>query len=191
MSGDPALAEEAAQEVFLVLLRGRDGYKPERGAVGAYLLGIARHWLARRWRQQARWAPFEEEVTAAPGGIQAGEGHWGPERTEAIGRVRQAIATLPEAYRAVVVLCDIEERNYLEVADVLGCPVGTVRSRLHRARALLAARLDPARRRHPRSRPAAPPPGAGVQKPVARGQAGSRQATSYRSARPMAARCGL
>lgn len=151
MRGDAALAEEAAQEVFLALLRRRDGYDPERGAVGAYLLGMARHWLARQWRQQTRWAPLVEEVTAAPGG------QLEPERREAIALVRRAIAALPESYRAVVVLCEIEDQSYETAAQALRCPVGTVRSRLHRARALLARKLDPVQRSRRRARAARPP----------------------------------
>ena len=60
---------------------------------------------------------------------------------ETIGRVRQAIGTLPENYREVVVLCELEELSYEEAASALDCPVGTVRSRLHRARALLVEKL--------------------------------------------------
>ena len=55
--------------------------------------------------------------------------------------LRQAVRELPESYRDAVVLCDLEERNYDEAAQLMGCPIGTVRSRLHRARALLAAKL--------------------------------------------------
>jgi RNA polymerase sigma-70 factor (ECF subfamily) len=50
---------------------------------------------------------------------------------------------LPERYRDVVVLCELEERSYAEAARLLACPVGTIRSRLHRARLFLAARLKP------------------------------------------------
>jgi RNA polymerase sigma-70 factor (ECF subfamily) len=60
---------------------------------------------------------------------------------ETIGRVRLAIATLPENYREVVVLCELEELSYEEAASALDCPVGTIRSRLHRARALLVEKL--------------------------------------------------
>ena len=52
-----------------------------------------------------------------------------------------AVRELPAGYRDAVVLCDLEERSYEEAAQVMGCPVGTVRSRLHRARALLTAKL--------------------------------------------------
>ena len=55
--------------------------------------------------------------------------------------MRQAVATLPENYREVVVLCELEELSYEEAASALKCPVGTVRSRLHRARAMLVEKL--------------------------------------------------
>ncbi len=63
------------------------------------------------------------------------------ESLEAVSRVRQAIATLPENYREVVVLCELEEMSYEDASVALNCPVGTVRSRLHRARALLLEKL--------------------------------------------------
>jgi RNA polymerase sigma-70 factor (ECF subfamily) len=55
--------------------------------------------------------------------------------------LHQAVRDLPDHYRDVVILCDLEERNYDEVAGLLGCPIGTVRSRLHRARAMLGMKL--------------------------------------------------
>jgi RNA polymerase sigma-70 factor (ECF subfamily) len=60
---------------------------------------------------------------------------------ERIETLRKAVLALPPAYREVVVLCDLHERDYAEAASVLGCAIGTVRSRLHRARALLAEKM--------------------------------------------------
>jgi RNA polymerase sigma-70 factor (ECF subfamily) len=60
---------------------------------------------------------------------------------ERIETLRKAVLALPPAYREVVVLCDLHERDYTEAASVLGCAIGTVRSRLHRARALLAEKM--------------------------------------------------
>ena len=62
-------------------------------------------------------------------------------RSEMIESVRQAVLALPSHYREVVVLCDLHEMSYLEAAAALSCAVGTVRSRLHRARSLLIERL--------------------------------------------------
>jgi RNA polymerase sigma-70 factor (ECF subfamily) len=69
-------------------------------------------------------------------------------RKEGIAALRRAVQTLPPRYREVVVLCDLEEVDYAEAAFVLGCPIGTLRSRLHRARALLLEKLH--QDRHPR-----------------------------------------
>jgi RNA polymerase sigma-70 factor (ECF subfamily) len=65
-------------------------------------------------------------------------------RNETIESVRKAVLSLPERYREVVVLCDLEEMSYVETAEILGCAIGTVRSRLHRGRSLLIEKLRPA-----------------------------------------------
>src|SRR6185503_13080621 len=62
-------------------------------------------------------------------------------RNEMVETVRAAVLALPAHYREVVVLCDLHEMSYLEAAEVLGCAIGTVRSRLHRARAILVEKL--------------------------------------------------
>jgi RNA polymerase sigma-70 factor (ECF subfamily) len=60
-----------------------------------------------------------------------------------IDNVRRAVLSLPERYREVVVLCELQELSYGETAEILGCAIGTVRSRLHRARGLLLTKLRP------------------------------------------------
>jgi RNA polymerase sigma-70 factor (ECF subfamily) len=60
---------------------------------------------------------------------------------EGMEQLRRAVLTLPKRYREVVALCDLQEMDYLAAAAVLDCPVGTVRSRLHRARGLLLEKL--------------------------------------------------
>ena len=62
-------------------------------------------------------------------------------QSERVETLRRAVLALPPAYREVVVLCDLHERDYAEAASVLGCAIGTVRSRLHRARALLTEKM--------------------------------------------------
>jgi RNA polymerase sigma-70 factor (ECF subfamily) len=62
-------------------------------------------------------------------------------QNERIESLRKAVLTLPPAYREVVVLCDLNELEYAEAADVLGCAIGTIRSRLHRARTLLIEKM--------------------------------------------------
>jgi RNA polymerase sigma-70 factor (ECF subfamily) len=62
-------------------------------------------------------------------------------RLETVEAVRDAIRSLPPPYREVVALCELQEMSYSEAAVIVQCPVGTIRSRLHRARALLVTRL--------------------------------------------------
>ena len=144
MSGSPPVAEDVTQEVFLALLREECGYDPERGSLAAYLFGIARKLLLRQFERRRLDVPvdtggaeegrFTEPVDASdPLADLAGR-----ERVEAL---RRAVSSLPRRYREVVVLCDLEEMDYAEAAAALGCPIGTVRSRLHRARLLLAGKL--------------------------------------------------
>jgi len=157
MSGNPAVADDVTQEVFMTLIREQTKFDPARGTLGGFLFGIARNHLRKRWEQDRRLVSFdgdseefEEFASNAAVSSRNGNGHGRvvpatshEEFTslETIGRVRQAISTLPENYREVVILCELEEMSYEETAAALGCPVGTVRSRLHRARAILLEKL--------------------------------------------------
>jgi RNA polymerase sigma-70 factor (ECF subfamily) len=135
MSGKADIADEVVQDVFLVLLREPGQYNAERGPLCAYLLGIARKRVLR-WLEKARSFEPELEQHADPRDISLE-----PERKQMIGQLRRAILALPANYREAVVLCDIEELDYVAAAEIQGCAVGTIRSRLHRARALLAAKM--------------------------------------------------
>jgi RNA polymerase sigma-70 factor (ECF subfamily) len=138
MTGRNDVAEDAMQDAFVELLERPERFDPTRGALVSYLLGITRHRLASMFRKSTRAIaidPLElDQLAAEPGDDEA-------ERAQESRRLRAAIFTLPWSYRAAVVLCDLEELDYAEVAGILECPIGTVRSRLHRARALLAERL--------------------------------------------------
>lgn len=136
MSGSQPLAEEVVQEVFLALIHGARGYDPAAGPLRSYLYGMARHALARHRRREQ---PFEDLGADLPAN---GNPHDGAARGQELDRVRAALAALPAHYREVVVLCEMEELNYAEAAEILGIPVGTVRSRLSRAKALLLERLS-------------------------------------------------
>ena len=139
MSGSPQVAEDVTQEVFMALITGAGRYDPARGSLPSYLFGIARNQALRRLEKERPYVAIPE-----------GE-HEGPSldpsvfedlaRGERIRRVREAVLGLPPHYREVVVLFDLQLLSYQETADALGCAVGTVRSRLHRARAMLLARL--------------------------------------------------
>jgi RNA polymerase sigma-70 factor (ECF subfamily) len=144
MSGQPMLAEDVVHEVFMTLIRGGDGYDPTRGTLGAYLYGVARHKVLRRLEHERPYVALAEEDDAGDGD----EAGTGPDplaeltRQERIARVQVAVRSLPTLYREVVVLCDLQAQSYEDAARIVGCSVGTVRSRLHRARRLLAGKLE-------------------------------------------------
>ena len=145
MSGSRTVAEEVTQEVFLILIRGAARYEPSRGSVAAFLFGAARNHvlrcLERDGKYVAGFATGDESDANVKEPVSADNPLEELARNETIESVRRAVLALPEAYREAVVLCDLGEMNYAEAARVMGCPEGTVRSRLHRARALLAKRL--------------------------------------------------
>jgi RNA polymerase sigma-70 factor (ECF subfamily) len=145
MSGSPSAAEEVTQEVFLMLLREPTGYDPARGPLASFLYGIARHLVWRRLAQDRPHVPLgvegDEDSRTPEQLIARSEVESDLARDQAVQSLRRAVLALPAGYREAVVLCDLHELSYAEAADVLGCAVGTVRSRLHRARALLSERL--------------------------------------------------
>jgi RNA polymerase sigma-70 factor (ECF subfamily) len=147
MSGSVTIAEDVTQEVFMVLMRDSHGYDATRGSLAAYLYGIARNHVLRCLDRNRPFVPMADgEADEAAGAIDeqlvAQDDPLGElARNETIAAVRQAILALPSHYREVVALCDLHELSYNEAAEILGCAVGTVRSRLHRARALLVERL--------------------------------------------------
>ena len=133
MTGDRSKAGELTQDVFVWLIHHPGQFHPERGELGAFLGGVARKLLYRRERDERRWLPLAEAAQPRTG-----------DSTSALdtAALRRAIARLPDHYREAVVLCDLESKSYEEAAALLECAVGTVRSRLHRARELLARKLQ-------------------------------------------------
>jgi RNA polymerase sigma-70 factor (ECF subfamily) len=148
MCGSPALADDVTQEVFMVLIREGHSFDPARGSLRAFLMGVARNQVLRRLRRERFYVAIDED-TEADTVMEAARSTENPlddlSRTETIESVRKSVLALPERYREVVVLCDLQEMSYAEAAEILGCAVGTVRSRLHRARALLIEKLRPAK----------------------------------------------
>lgn len=135
MSGRPVIAEEVAHEVFARLIGPHLRFDDRKGSLEAYLYGVARNLLRviRRGGETSETVELEFEHDMLGDLI----------KDEAMAALYKAVATLPERYRDAVVLCDLEEKSYDEAARLMDCPVGTVRSRLHRARLLLAAALKP------------------------------------------------
>lgn len=137
MTGSAAMAEEAVQETFLRLIRQPGALDPAKGSIESYLYGIIRNVTRQALRQQFVALEEEYEETAAS----VDDPRVALDRAIANERLSGAILALPGHYREVIVLCDLEEWSYEAAAATLGCPVGTVRSRLNRARGILKDRL--------------------------------------------------
>jgi RNA polymerase sigma-70 factor (ECF subfamily) len=173
MTGLPAVAEDVTQDVFLAVIRDAGRYQRGRSTVTAWLCGIARNHALRRWdRERGPGKPVQLDADDdEPAHDTAAHPSVLDDLTtaEQIEALHKAVLTLPVRYREAVVLCDLQELTYAEAAVVLGCVVGTVRSRLHRGRALLASKMrgdDPIARDVPataggRFPPNRPDPGEG------------------------------
>lgn len=135
MSGQVATAEEIVQDVFLSLLSAASGFVAANGSLQGYLIGTARNMVRTRLREERKFVSVEPATLV-------GEMIDALSREEELRDLRAAILSLPPNYREVVVLCDLEGMDYAQVAGNLQCPVGTVRSRLHRARAILAVKMQ-------------------------------------------------
>jgi RNA polymerase sigma-70 factor (ECF subfamily) len=142
MTGSPTTAEDVTQDVFMTVMREAASFDGRRGTVVAWLLGIARNHARRRLARDRWLRPLGDDVAPRIGEPAITLDPVDElERAARIDTVRRAVMALPVRYREVVLLCDLEELNYADAAAALGCAVGTVRSRLHRGRALLAAKL--------------------------------------------------
>jgi len=140
MTASSATADDVTQEVFVAVIVAAARYVPGRSGVVPWLLGIARNHV----RRCARWDH---------GRVSLSDPSEAPRLTveidplarlasqRGLAALRGALRRLPLRYREMVVLCDLQELSYSDAAAIAGCAIGTVRSRLHRGRTLLAARL--------------------------------------------------
>jgi RNA polymerase sigma-70 factor (ECF subfamily) len=144
LTGSPTVAEDITQDVFLTLIRNACRYDPGRGTLSGYLFGIARKLILRHLDRTRLDVALEGAGDEGCGARLAAHDDPAAELAdrERIEGLRRAVRHLPRRYREVVVLCDLEEVDYADAAGILGCPIGTVRSRLHRARALLLEKLS-------------------------------------------------
>ena len=152
LSGNRADAEDLTQETFVRVFRSLAEYSP--GTFEGWLHRITTNLfldMARR-KQRIRFEALPEDA-----GDRLASHSAGPEQTYAAmhldPEIQEALDALPPDFRAAVVLCDLEELSYEEIAATLGVKVGTVRSRIHRGRVLLREALA---HRAPGVRPAEP-----------------------------------
>jgi RNA polymerase sigma-70 factor, ECF subfamily len=144
MSGNTATAEEVTQEVFMLLIGNPKGYEADKGPIGGYLFGIARNLTRRILERSRRDLPIEEDW------LDTGDAGFTSDldvlsdlsNAELLEYLRKAVLALPEQYREVIALCDLEEMSYGDAAALLECSPGTVASRLHRARTMLKTKLS-------------------------------------------------
>jgi RNA polymerase sigma-70 factor (ECF subfamily) len=141
--GSRDTAADIVQEAFMGLLTGKLQFDPLRGQLQHFLFGVARMLALRQ-------APARERPLPAPGDEDEAEPELASDETgplarllenEAAEEVRRALSQLAPHYRDVVILYEIHDLSYLEIANVCQVDIGTVRSRLSRARAALAKRL--------------------------------------------------
>ena len=164
MTGRPDAAADVVQETFLTLIRQAGKFDEEKGVPAAFLYGIARNHVRKLHEKESRYVALSDDTGIGDGpawtgepGNHNGNGRYstksseaetvldGLERAETIRHLREAVLTLPEHYREPVTLCDLEGKSYEEASTLLACPVGTIRSRLNRARSILIEKLRPHR----------------------------------------------
>ncbi len=156
LTRNPADAEDLTQNTFVKALRFHDKFK-EGTYIKAWLLTILRNTFINEYRRKSR-RPMEVELSgfeAAPETRPDPDVFFEPER----GRredllelvddpVREAVAALPPDFREAVIMADLEDLSYKEIAEVMGCPLGTVMSRLYRGRKMLRESLGDYAREH-------------------------------------------
>ena len=143
MLGSKEAAEDVTQDVFVALTRTAGRFNPSTASLSTYLYGIARNLVLQRYKRSR--SRIEVDIDAIGGDDEAALAVSNDPtdrltRVQAARQLRQAILRLPVHYREVVVLCELNGLSYEDAAAVAGCPVGTVRSRLSRARQILIDR---------------------------------------------------
>ena len=149
LTRNPTDAEDLTQNTLVKALRFHEKFR-EGTYIKAWLLTILRNTFINEYRRRARRPAFVE-LTGAEAAPETGPERdlpvpvQGPDSSELLelldDKVRLAIETLPLDFRQAVVMADLEERSYKEIADMMGCPIGTVMSRLFRGRRLLREQL--------------------------------------------------
>lgn len=139
-------AEDLTQEVFLKVYRTLHRYRPESGALETWIVRVARNHFIDHYRkfktERTRTAPLEDhhDALALPASRVETPGEL-LDKKETAERVRRLLARLPQDQREAIILRDLEELSYEEIADLLKVPIGTVKSRINRGRIELARLL--------------------------------------------------
>jgi RNA polymerase sigma factor (sigma-70 family) len=137
MTGSSSTAEDVVQDCFVIFWQKPRAFDPGRGPLRAFLLGVARNLVLKRWRSERPHEALDQEAEswACPPFDYAGQ-----ERAEA---VKRAILLLPPLQRETVILAEYEEMSLAEIAHATAAEMAAVKSRLHRARQNLRRMLEP------------------------------------------------
>lgn len=149
LTRSPSDAEDLVQDAFVKAYRFYDRFEPGTN-MKAWLFRILTNTFINKYRRKVRERNVLEGKDAEP----VGEGVMSraamrtltdpvseAQRRIVTGEIQEALDALPEDYRVMILLADVEELSYKEIAEVVGCPIGTVMSRLHRARKKMQKRL--------------------------------------------------
>ena len=143
--GSPHTAADIVQDVFMGLLTERFKFDPLRGALPNFLFGVARNLILRHEAPLQRLAhlsePDEDGAEALELASETGEPLERMLSNELAEEVRRVLSLLPPHYRDALILYEMHELSYLEIAEICQVDIGTVRSRLSRGRAAMAKRL--------------------------------------------------
>ena len=147
-SGMPDVAADVVQDVFMGLLNDSYGFDPLKGMLANFLYGVARNLVLSHGRQNSRWVQAAGDDDEDDG-WEVADPAAGPLGKllddEAVEQLRRGLAVLAPHYRDVVILFELHEKSYQEIAQICQLEIGTVRSRLARGRAALAQALAPYR----------------------------------------------
>ena len=148
MTGNRARAEEAAQEAFIKLYHAAPRYR-EQGKLSAFLYRIATNLVRQEERRDRRWRLVSGVLSGNARSVRRQPDVATEEvlRREVGRELQSALAQLPLRYRVPLVLRDVQEWSYDEIARVTGCRLGTIKSRISRGRGLLRRALEPYRNR--------------------------------------------
>jgi RNA polymerase sigma-70 factor (ECF subfamily) len=149
LTRNPAEAEDLVQDTFVKAMRARNQFETGTN-MRAWLLRILTNTFINRYRRGG----LEKAVLEGPDADPLADGWIGTATMSAMRdpesvalrpmlerEIQAALDELPDEFRLAVLLADVEELSYREIADIMGCPIGTVMSRLHRGRRLLKTRL--------------------------------------------------
>ena len=159
LTRDPADADDLVQETYLRAYRSWHTYLPGSNA-RSWLLTICRHCHLREAQQAKRYEEFRDDDVASTLNL-----HEQAAERDQVAMVYEAIDCLPEPYRSTIVLIDVEDQTYASAAAICGAPIGTIRSRLFRARRLIRGMISARIRRESSWRSARGFPGGAPRSP--------------------------